>query len=119
MVSLFLLPKFFVVFSEQRLDKILADVDFPPTDNSPPGEHRTVAPELWIYFVVTLPVTITILVGWWLWDHKRENQFRLEDKNIDKEIHDMEKECIKSMRQRNLSRYETWGTKKRETFMTF
>lgn len=88
-------------------------------DNSPPGEHRTVAPELWIYFVVTLPVTITILVGWWLWDHKRENQFRLEDKNIDKEIHDMEKECIKSMRQRNLSRYETWGTKKRETFMTF
>ncbi|KAG9515019.1 hypothetical protein KCU93_g9588, partial [Aureobasidium melanogenum] len=36
------------------------------------GGHITYSPDLWLYFVVSIPLTIAVLTIWWLWQRREE-----------------------------------------------
>ena len=45
-----------------------------------PGGNLTISPHFWIYWVVTIPITVLVLVVWaiWLrWNQKREQMRRM------------------------------------------
>ncbi|KAJ2906843.1 uncharacterized protein MKZ38_010341 [Zalerion maritima] len=85
--------------------------DFQVGEESPnPESPRTTSPELWIYFVITVPVTLFIVLGWWSWDVRREKQYKQEDDTLEDEINDMERSILKSMRTKTLTRSNTFGT---------
>lgn len=65
---------------------------------------------LWVYFVVTIPLTLAI-VGSWLWiDKRRERQYALEDEDIEKGIERMETEIMAIMRKKTMKKSTTWNS---------
>lgn len=92
--------------------------DFQVGENSPLGEYRTISPDLWIYFVVTIPITLVIVGTWFWWDMHREKRLKIEDDNIDNDITVMENDIIKSTRKRTRSRYNTFDIGRRQTATT-
>ncbi|KAH0008715.1 hypothetical protein KCU78_g11097, partial [Aureobasidium melanogenum] len=36
------------------------------------GGHITYSPDLWLYFVVSIPLTIAVLTIWWVWQRREE-----------------------------------------------
>lgn len=65
---------------------------------------------LWIYFVVTIPITAVIVGSWYMWDRKRAAHYMLEDDDLEKGIEQMESKIMASMRRRTLSKASTWNT---------
>ncbi|KAG9525612.1 hypothetical protein KCV07_g991, partial [Aureobasidium melanogenum] len=43
------------------------------------GGHITYSPDLWIYFVVSIPLTIAVLTIWWVWQRREEMAENLEN----------------------------------------
>ncbi|PHH79080.1 hypothetical protein CDD80_5639 [Ophiocordyceps camponoti-rufipedis] len=77
--------------------------DFKPTSSR-------VASELWIYFIVTIPLTAAIVGSWWWWDRRREAQFARDDEDLEKNIDKMEKDIMHHLRKRTMSKAHTWNT---------
>ncbi|TGO13245.1 hypothetical protein BTUL_0073g00130 [Botrytis tulipae] len=50
-----------------------------------------VSPSFWIYWVITLPVTLIILVLWYLWEKKRDGRF-VRERNEREETEDLTSE---------------------------
>jgi hypothetical protein len=74
------------------------------------GGPPEIAPELWIYFVIAIPLTV-LIVGSWLWfDRRREKRFAQEDKDLEKNITEMEVDIMAMMRKRTMSKASTWNT---------
>ncbi len=69
-----------------------------------------VSPLLWVYFVITIPLTLAIVVCWRWWDRRREAQYALEDADIEVGIEKMEAQIMATMRKKTLSKSRTWGT---------
>jgi hypothetical protein len=67
-----------------------------------------VSPLLWIYFAITVPITLAIVLCWRWWDKRREVKFAKEDEDIEKGIERMEAEIMATMRKRTLSKMRTW-----------
>lgn len=67
-----------------------------------------VSPELWIYFVVTIPLTLCIVGSWWFMDKRREKQYAAEDIDIEKGIETMETEIMAIMRKKTMNKATTW-----------
>ncbi|KAI1273648.1 hypothetical protein F5Y07DRAFT_391155 [Xylaria sp. FL0933] len=61
-----------------------------------------VSPQLWVYFVITIPLTIIIVTTVWLWDRRQELR---EGKNegLDAEVLELERNILATMRQRSLA----------------
>ncbi|KAK4186852.1 hypothetical protein QBC35DRAFT_253811 [Podospora australis] len=72
-----------------------------------------VSPDLWIYFVITIPLTLLIVLIWRLWDKRREKNFAREDADIEEGIEEMEQQIMAAMRKRTLSKVRTWGVDKK------
>lgn len=68
----------------------------------------TIAPTVWIYFVITIPVTIFIVLIWWVWDRTRERRYRKEDIDLEDQIEHMESKIMATMRKRTMSKVRTW-----------
>ena len=68
----------------------------------------------WIYWAITIPVTVFIVGIWYVWEKKRERRYENEDQDLEKGSEDMEKEIMATMRKRTLSKASTWDTKKKE-----
>jgi hypothetical protein len=82
-----------------------------------PGEQ--VSGRFWIYWVVTIPVTIAIVAIWYVWEKKRDARYDQEDRDLEKGSEAMEKEIMAMMRKRTMSKHSTWDTTKRgETTIT-
>ncbi|KAF4587819.1 Mg2+ transporter protein, CorA-like/Zinc transport protein ZntB [Ophiocordyceps camponoti-floridani] len=77
--------------------------DFKPTSSR-------VASDLWIYFIVTIPLTAAIVGSWWWWDRRREAQFARDDEDLEKNIDKMEKDIMFHLRKRTMSKAHTWNT---------
>jgi hypothetical protein len=77
--------------------------NFEPSD-------RVIASELWIYFVITVPVTAAIVVGWMMYDRRRESKYTLEDQDLEKNIEQMGHEFMATMRKRTLGKANTFNT---------
>ncbi|KAH7632153.1 hypothetical protein B0T09DRAFT_382231 [Sordaria sp. MPI-SDFR-AT-0083] len=73
---------------------------------------RTVSPSIWVYFAITIPITLIIVVTWFLWDKKREAAYAQEDKDIEKGIDKMEQKIMAEMRKRTMSTARTWNVVK-------
>lgn len=74
----------------------------------PPPPWNPVSPLLWIYFAITIPVTLAIVVGWRWWDRRREARYAAEDRDIEEGIDKMEAQIMATMRKRTMSKMRTW-----------
>ncbi|RDA83009.1 hypothetical protein CP532_4401 [Ophiocordyceps camponoti-leonardi (nom. inval.)] len=77
--------------------------DFKPTSSR-------VASDLWIYFIVTIPLTAAIVGSWWWWDRRREAQFARDDEDLEKNIDKMERDIMFHLRKRTMSKAHTWNS---------
>lgn len=88
-----------------------ADVT-PVGGNNASGGWSPVSPLLWIYFAISVPLTIVIVVCWRLWDKRREVKYAKEDADIEAGIERMEAQIMATMRKRTLSKMRTWEVPK-------
>ncbi|TPX17339.1 uncharacterized protein E0L32_012194 [Thyridium curvatum] len=72
-------------------------------------KDRAVAPTLWVYFAITIPLTLIIVVSWRYWDRKREKAFADEDLDLESGIDKLEAQIMASMRKRTMSKVRTWA----------
>lgn len=76
------------------------------------GDKATtgVSVELWIYFAVTVPVTLAV-VALWVWsDRRREARHRRDEADLERDIDKMEKDIMVHMRKRTMGKAHTWNT---------
>lgn len=80
------------------------------------NEGPKVSNQFWIYWVVTIPVTVVIVGMWYIWEKKRERRYDREDLDLEKGSEDMEKNIMATMRKRTMSKASTWDgmAKKKE-----
>lgn len=69
-----------------------------------------VSKDLWIYFVITIPLTLCVVLFWRWWDQRREKRYALEDADIETGIELMEQQIMENMRKRTMNKARTWGT---------
>ncbi|KAF7959731.1 hypothetical protein EAE96_001341 [Botrytis aclada] len=55
------------------------------------GLRAAVSPSFWIYWAITVPVTLIILVFWYLWERKRDERF-IRERNEREETEDLASE---------------------------
>lgn len=84
--------------------------NFQPEGEPPP----TISPLLLVYFVITVPVTLVIVMAWRWWDRRREAKYAAEDKDLEAGIEVMEAQIMSNMRKRTLSKIRTWDLGKSE-----
>lgn len=49
-------------------------MNFFSVDSSSTGGHLKTSKDLWIYFVVAVPLTTIVLCFWWWWQDKEETK---------------------------------------------
>lgn len=67
-----------------------------------------ISTDLWVYFAITVPVTVLIVGGWLRFDKRREKRFMSEDNDLEKNIEHMEADIMAMMRKRTMSKANTW-----------
>ncbi|KAL2271696.1 hypothetical protein VTJ83DRAFT_1067 [Remersonia thermophila] len=72
------------------------------------GKWEPVSPLIWIYFAITVPLTVVIVLIWRWWDRRREARYKKEDADIEAGIDKMEARIMAAMRMRTLSKMRTW-----------
>lgn len=71
---------------------------------------RTVSDQFWIYWIVTVPITVIVVTGWWVWERRRERMYEEEDRDLERGSEGMEREIMANMRRRTLSKVSTWDS---------
>lgn len=66
--------------------------------------------DVWIYFVVTIPVTAAIVAIWLWFDRRRESQYEKDDADLERSIDKMEKDIMFHLRKRTMSKAHTWNS---------
>ncbi|CAJ2510187.1 Uu.00g060870.m01.CDS01 [Anthostomella pinea] len=84
--------------------------DFNVGEDNSSGDGAEVSREIWIYFAVTVPLTLVIVLSWWFLDHRREKQYAAEDLDIEQGIASMEKDMLAFMRKKTMSKATTWNS---------
>ncbi|OTB06048.1 hypothetical protein M426DRAFT_319415 [Hypoxylon sp. CI-4A] len=79
-------------------------------DNDSSGEGATVSGLLWIYFAVTVPLTVLIVGSWYFMDWRREKKYTEEDVLIEKGIDTMERDILAIMRKKTFNKATTWNS---------
>jgi hypothetical protein len=74
----------------------------------------SVSESFWIYWAVTIPITMIIVGVWYVWEKKREARYNKEDMDLERGSENMEKVIMATMRKRTMSKVSTWDTKKSE-----
>lgn len=59
-----------------------------------------VAPTLWIYFAITIPLTIAVLAALFWWDRSREKKFAEELLEVSTTLPDLERRVVTSLREK-------------------
>jgi membrane protein implicated in regulation of membrane protease activity len=72
-----------------------------------------VSGQFWIYWAVTIPVTVVIVGIWYVWEKRREKKYDKEDTDLEKGSEDMEKVIMATMRKRTMSKVSTWNSGKK------
>ncbi|KAI1818729.1 hypothetical protein GGS20DRAFT_2357 [Poronia punctata] len=74
------------------------------------GDGTEVSSELWVYFVITIPLTLFIVGAWWGLGRLRERRYESEDRKMEEGIKNMEKDMLRVMRQKTLNKATTWNS---------
>lgn len=61
------------------------------------GTSPAVTSTLWIYFAITVPLTMLVLGVWFWWDKRREKKFTDEEKAIEKAKPNLENDFVTSL----------------------
>ncbi|KAI6091125.1 hypothetical protein F4821DRAFT_255409 [Hypoxylon rubiginosum] len=96
------------VFSMTFFDFNVGPNNGDPSDSS--GEGAQVSNQLWLYFVVTIPLTLIIVLAWYFIDRRREKKYMEEDVEIEKGIDTMEKDILAIMRKKTINKATTWNS---------
>ncbi|KAI1768814.1 hypothetical protein GGR53DRAFT_311333 [Hypoxylon sp. FL1150] len=96
------------VFSMTFFDFNVGPNNGDPSDSS--GGGAQVSNELWLYFVVTIPLTLVIVLSWYFIDRRREKKYMEEDVEIEKGIDTMEKDILVIMRKKTINKATTWNS---------
>ncbi|KAM0459465.1 hypothetical protein ACHAPV_005653 [Trichoderma viride] len=74
------------------------------------GADPVISNWLWVYFIITVPLTV-IIVGSWIWyDRRKEARYADDDKELEGDIEQMEVSIMKSLRRRTMSKANTWNS---------
>lgn len=73
-----------------------------------------ISPLIWVYFVITVPITLVILVIWRRWDKRREAKNAAEDVDLEAGIEAMEEHIMSNMRRKTMKKFRTWDLGKTE-----
>jgi hypothetical protein len=73
------------------------------------GDSPAVAPSFWVYWAITLPITMGIVAFWYVYEKRREAIYAKEDADLERGSEDMEKDIMATMRKRTLSKASTWN----------
>jgi hypothetical protein len=68
----------------------------------------SVSPQLWIYFTITVPLTLLLVVWWRWWDGRRQVRYAQEDADIERGIEMMEAQIMARTRKKTLTKARTW-----------
>ncbi|TQV99979.1 Mg2+ transporter protein, CorA-like/Zinc transport protein ZntB [Cordyceps javanica] len=69
-----------------------------------------ISDKLWVFFLLTIPITAAI-VGVWIWyDRRKEAQYARDDEDLEKDITKMEHDIMLNLRKRTMSKNHTWNT---------
>lgn len=79
-------------------------------NNNNNESEPVVSKDLWIYFVITIPLTMFVVLFWRWWDRRREKRYEAEDRDIEAGIEKMEQVIMENMRKRTMNKARTWGT---------
>ena len=63
-------------------------------------DSRVVAPTLWIYFAITIPLTLVVLALLFWWDWTREKQFAIEENEVSTTMPDLERRVETTLREK-------------------
>jgi H+/Cl- antiporter ClcA len=74
------------------------------------GQGAQISEYLWVYFVVTIPLTLAIVGSWWWLDRRREKKYASEDEDIERGIERMETEIMAIMRKKTMNKATTWNS---------
>ncbi|KAI1417613.1 hypothetical protein F5Y13DRAFT_60401 [Hypoxylon sp. FL1857] len=96
------------VFSMTFFDFNVGPSDGGSDDSS--GQGAQVSNKLWVYFAVTIPLTLIILLFWYVIDRRREKRYAEEDVEIEKGIDTMEKDILAIMRKKTINKATTWNS---------
>ncbi|KAI0395288.1 hypothetical protein F5Y17DRAFT_465756 [Xylariaceae sp. FL0594] len=72
------------------------------------ADGSEVSNELWIYFIITIPLTLLIVGAWYMLGMMREKRYESEDKKMEEGIKNMEKDILHVMRQKTIQSTKTW-----------
>jgi hypothetical protein len=78
------------------------------------SDGPVLSPKFWVYWVITVPLTIGIVAFWYVYEKRREAIYDKEDADLEKGSDDMEKDIMATMRKRTMSKASTWNAKKSE-----
>jgi hypothetical protein len=85
-----------------------------PGDNSTSTDSSNppvVSPQFWLYWAISLPLTLAIVMIWWIWERQREKRYEQEDTELEKGVETMEIQIQSAMRKRTMSKVATWDMK--------
>ncbi|PKS10220.1 hypothetical protein jhhlp_001970 [Lomentospora prolificans] len=69
-----------------------------------------VSTNLWIYFAITVPLTILIVGTWLYFSQRRKRKFKLAQAAVDDDVEVMEREIMATMRRKTLNKENTWNS---------
>jgi hypothetical protein len=89
-----------------------------PTDNSTDTSTASsidsppvVSRQFWIYWACSIPLTLVIVLIWFIWERRREKRYEMEDLQLERGVEEMEMQIQSAMRKRTMSKVATWDTK--------
>lgn len=74
----------------------------------------TVSSSFYIYWVVTIPVTVAVVLGWYVWEKRRDRQYEQVDRDLEQGSEEMELQIMAKMRKRTMSKVNTWDPRQKK-----
>ncbi|CAI4217886.1 unnamed protein product [Parascedosporium putredinis] len=69
-----------------------------------------ISTNLWIYFAITIPVTLLIVGTWIFFNQRRKDKFRRDQATVEGDVESMEREIMATMRRKTLNKENTWNS---------
>lgn len=69
-----------------------------------------ISDKIWVYFLLTIPITAAIVWIWTWYDKRKEAQYARDDEDLEKDITRMENDIMLNLRKRTMSKAHTWNT---------
>ncbi|KAL7957855.1 hypothetical protein V8C34DRAFT_284570 [Trichoderma compactum] len=70
-----------------------------------------VSPKFWLYWVLTIPLTLVVVGLYLLWERRRLRTYKLEDAQLEQDIEAMGQHILNTIRKRTISKKNTWDAR--------